>query len=225
MALSTILDMFAKSPIRPIQKHMQKALTCVEHLQQFMDAAMAQDWETAGKEQENITTLERQADALKREMRLNLPKGIFLPVPRSDILALITAQDEVANKAEDIAGLIYGRRMTIPDQLSDLFKEYMHRAVDATVQANIAINELDELLETGFSGSEVTLVETMIEKLAKIESETDSMQVRLRHGLFQIESTLPPVDVIFLYKVIEWVGSLADTAQQVGNRLEILLAH
>lgn len=225
MALGSVLDMFAKSPIRPIQKHMKKAFTCAEHLQRFIDAAMADDWDTAGREQANISALEREADALKREMRLNLPKGIFLPVPRSDILELITTQDELANKAEDIAGLIYGRKMEIPEQLSELFKSFIARAVDAAKQAKTAINELDELMETGFSGNEVTLVENMIDKLTHIESETDAMQVKLRQGLFQIEAELPPVNVMFLYKVIEWVGALADTAQQVGNRLEILLAN
>ncbi|HBP75141.1 MAG TPA: phosphate transport regulator, partial [Alcanivorax sp.] len=35
---------------------------------------------------------------------------------------------------------------------------------------------------------------------------------------------LPPVDVIFLYKIIEWIGDLADRAQKVGGRLQLLLA-
>ena len=46
----------------------------------------------------------------------------------------------------------------------------------------------------------------------------------MRRNLYQLEKDLPPVDVIFLYKIIEWVGDIADRAERVGNRLEQLLA-
>ena len=39
-----------------------------------------------------------------------------------------------------------------------------------------------------------------------------------------LEKDLNPVDVMFLYQIIEWVGDLADLAERVGARLEILLA-
>jgi hypothetical protein len=32
------------------------------------------------------------------------------------------------------------------------------------------------------------------------------------------------VDVIFLYKIIEWVGEVSDRAERVGSRLQILTA-
>jgi predicted phosphate transport protein (TIGR00153 family) len=50
------------------------------------------------------------------------------------------------------------------------------------------------------------------------------MQIKLRKKLLGIEDTLKPVDVMFLYQIIDWVGDLADLAERVGSRLEILLA-
>jgi len=35
---------------------------------------------------------------------------------------------------------------------------------------------------------------------------------------------MDPVEVMFLYKVIDWVGALADLAQRVGSRFELMLA-
>jgi hypothetical protein len=99
------------------------------------------------------------------------------------------------------------------------------RCLDATHQAERAIEELDELLETGFRGNEVKIVENMIKELDFIERSTDEMQIEVRQALFKLENTLPPVDVIFLYKVIEWIGSLADHAHTVGGQLCLLLAH
>jgi hypothetical protein len=50
------------------------------------------------------------------------------------------------------------------------------------------------------------------------------MQIKLRSELLAIENDLNPVDVMFLYQIIEWIGDLADLAERVGSRLEILLA-
>jgi hypothetical protein len=50
------------------------------------------------------------------------------------------------------------------------------------------------------------------------------MQIALRKDLLALERDLNPVDVMFLYQIIDWVGDLADLAERVGARLEILLA-
>ena len=64
----------------------------------------------------------------------------------------------------------------------------------------------------------------MINQLDEIEDDTDAMQIKLRSDLLAIENDLNPVDVMFLYQIIEWIGDLADLAERVGSRLEILLA-
>ena len=59
--------------------------------------------------------------------------------------------------------------MLIPEALSNLFMPFLHRCLDAAKQACKAINELDELLETGFRGSEVNIVKEMIVTLDEID--------------------------------------------------------
>jgi len=61
-------------------------------------------------------------------------------------------------------------------------------------------------------------------KLDVIEQNTDAIQVKLRSELFKLEDELHPVNVIFLYKVIENTGTIADRAQRVGSRLQLMLA-
>ncbi len=114
--------------------------------------------------------------------------------------------------------------MRIPLPLQGQMLAYVQRSVDASAQALRVVNELNELLETGFGGRETSLVESMVEELEAIENDTDRIQVEVRRELFRLESELPPVDVMFLYQIIEWIGDVADRAQRVGNRLEQLLA-
>jgi predicted phosphate transport protein (TIGR00153 family) len=190
----------------------------------FFAAVTEEDWTNAGKIRKKISKLERDADDLKRQIRLELPGGLFMPVDRADLLELLSQQDKIANRAKDIAGRIFGRKLTIPLVLQEQFLAYVSRSIDAAEKAADAINELDDLLETGFRGREVDLVTNMISQLDEIEDDTDAMQVQLRKDLLAIEKDLNCVDVMFLYQIIDWVGDLADLAERVGARLEILLA-
>ncbi|MEE9342245.1 MAG: TIGR00153 family protein [Gammaproteobacteria bacterium] len=224
MAKSTITSLFGVSPIRPLQTHMASVQVCVNQLIPFFEAVLSGDWKQVTKEQREISRLENEADKLKRELRLHLPKSLFMPVSRPDLLEVLSMQDKIANQAKDIAGIITGRKMQFPEGLDDIIMEFVSRSIDASAQAQTAINELDELVATGFRGNELKVVESMIKVLDKIESETDKMQVKFRKEIFKREKDLPPVDVMFMYKIIEGIGELADRAQRVGSRLELMLA-
>ncbi|MCO4799309.1 MAG: TIGR00153 family protein [Colwelliaceae bacterium] len=224
MARNSILGVFAKSPLKPLEKHIRIVAKCSNQLVPFFAAIAESDWSTAGKVRKKISKYEQDADALKRQLRLELPGGLFMPVDRADLLELLTQQDKIANKAKDIAGRILGRKLIIPESLQEEFKQYVQRNIEAIEKAAEAINELDDLLETGFRGREVEYVAKMIQQLDDIEDDTDSLQIALRKNLLAIEGDLNPVDVMFLYQIIDWVGDLADLAERVGARLEILLA-
>ena len=115
--------------------------------------------------------------------------------------------------------------MKIPKEIAPQFLEFVDRCVDAAKQARKSVRELDELFTAGFRGAEVSLVEGLIEKLDRIETDTDSKQAELRAALYEIEDTLKPVDAVFMYKVIELTGEIADMAERVCRRLELLLSH
>lgn len=190
MPVNTIMGLFAKSPIKPLQRHVVCVNECCSHLVNFFEVSSKGDWEKAAEIRAQISHLEKEADVLKREIRLKLPRGLFMPVDRTDMLELLTQQDKLANLAKDIAGRVYGRQLVIPAPLQENFIAYVKRCLDAANQAQNVINELDELLETGFKGREVTLVAEMIHQLDVIEDDTDAMQIELRQQLMAIEGDL-----------------------------------
>ena len=224
MPLNSLGNLFGKSPFEPIQEHMKQAQACAAALKPFINAALEGDWEKASAAQSVIVDLENEADKLKKQVRLQLPSTLFLPVPRSDLLDLVSMQDRIANCSKDIAGLMLGRQMKIPDSLAASMSEYVDLAIATSAQAMKAIEELDELLETGFRGREVNLVETLIEELDRLEHSADKLQIDIRAALYLIEKDLPPVDVMFLYQTINLIGELSDKSQKVGSRLQIVIA-
>ena len=62
-------------------------------------------------------------------------------------------------------------------------------------------------------------------QLNDAEHESDLQQVKVRRQIFECEGDLDPVNVYFLYKVIDLIGELSDDAQTLGNRMMYLLAN
>ncbi|WP_267256121.1 TIGR00153 family protein [Coxiella endosymbiont of Ornithodoros maritimus] len=205
---TAILDMFGRSPVHQLQQHMEKVHTCVKLLFPFFDALVLRDWERAIELQGTITELENEADELKRNFQRHLPKSLFLPVPRSDLITLLARQDKIANTAKDIAGITLGRKIEIPASLIDKFKHFLTHSIKASTQARNAINELDALLVSRFRGKEAAYVHKLIQQVNQIEYQADQLQIELRQSLFQIEKTLLTVNAIFSYKIIEQIGYL-----------------
>lgn len=220
-----LVNIFGTSPVFPLEKHIGIAYNCAKELRRFFAAVVADDWDEVALSRAAIEKYEHDADDLKKEIRLNLPKSLFMPVPREDLLELLLVQDKIANRTKDVSGIVTGRKMQIPAQIAERFLEFVDRNIDAAKQARKSVRELDELFTAGFRGAEVVLVEDMIEELDRIETETDDMQAELRAAVFEIESSLNPVDAVFLYQVIELTGEIADMAERVGRRLELLLSH
>jgi len=221
---NSISNIFGVSPIKPLQNHMAEVINCVSKLEDFLNTAFDDDWDKAATVFDAISANEQSADDLKKQFRMHMPKSLFMPVSRGDLLSILTQQDHIANLTKDICGIILGRQMAIPKALRSDFIGFADSSVETCKKAHGAINELDELLETGFAGSEVKFVQKLIRELAAQEQKVDKKELKLRKKLFNLEAELPPVNVMFMYNIIDQVGALADTAEQIGNQVELLLA-
>ena len=218
-----ISSLFGKSPISPLQQHMKKVHSCIKEFGVFAKATNAENWEKAQAAQISIVQKEHKADKLKKKLRMNLPSTFMMPFSRRDLLDVLLIQDSIANITKDLAGLMMTRRMVFPKEFAEDFINLTGLCIKTSAAALVAINELDELLETAFSSRERKIVDQMIKKINELEHDTDIAQNEIREKLFPLESSLPPVDVMFYYRAIEWLGETADAAQKVGSRFEVML--
>ena len=62
------------------------------------------------------------------------------------------------------------------------------------------------------------------DKEVEVRVKNDKLQIAVRAKLFKLESKLSPIDVMFLYRIIDGIGELADRAQKVGSRMQLLIA-
>jgi predicted phosphate transport protein (TIGR00153 family) len=207
-----------------MQAHMRIVNECISHVPALFEALIAEDQAEVVKVKELIFAKEQEADGLENELRARLPKSLFMPVDRRDLLELLDMQDYMADTAQDIAGLMIERDMTVPDGMADPLRELVQRCVDACDLATKIIEEMDELVEAGFSGREAASVLDMVDQLSVIEDETDVLGVKLTQILFAREDEMKPVSVMFWYQMIQWIGDMADFAEKVGDRMRLLIA-
>ncbi|MCH8277725.1 MAG: TIGR00153 family protein, partial [Proteobacteria bacterium] len=156
-----LANIFGSSPVKPLEKHIDISYRCARELRGFFAAAVKGNWSKARKVRAEIERLEHEADDLKKKIRLHLPKSLFMPVPREDLLELLLVQDKIANRTKDVSGLVVGRELQIPAEISEQFLDFVDRNVDAAKQARKSVRELHELFTAGFRGAEVGLVAGM----------------------------------------------------------------
>lgn len=217
-------SLFGRSPFKPMQEHIGIVLECASEVPSLLEALCDGDREGVAASKERIFELEGKADDIKNQLRAHLPKSLLLPVDRRDLLEVLDLQDSIADSAQDIAGLLMERPMEVPPELKEPLLALTRRCVDACDQSAKIINELDELVATGFRGRESNRVSKMVDELNSIETDTDNMGMELTHLLFALEDQMKPVSVFFWYQLIQWIGDLADYAEKVGNRLRLLMA-
>jgi predicted phosphate transport protein (TIGR00153 family) len=205
-----------------IQEHMQLVLQIVEDLALFLAAAQDGDWEKAEAIQTQIDKKEGEADKVKQQLRRQMSVRLLMPIPRSDLLELVASQDKIANRAEDIAGLMLGRKMSFPNKLDKQVDNFATLAVQSTRAALDAINNTHSLFRSGFASQEAREVEKNIAEIERLERRSDKAQTKLRARLYKLEKDLEPVDVMFLYQVMVWLGNISDRAETVSHKLLLI---
>ena len=116
--MSVIANLFGRSPIRPMQTHMQVASECARAILPVLDAMARGDMDGLDRGRAAVDELEHRADELKHEIRLHLPRRLFMAVERRDMLEILDYQDSVADVSQDVAELAALRRMTTPEVLT-----------------------------------------------------------------------------------------------------------
>ena len=92
--------LFRESPFVSVQRHMEFGRDAVGQLSSLLKASYIADWVLVEDIYDAISKIENHADELKREIRISLPRGLFLPVYRTDLLELIQLQDQKLSSQE-----------------------------------------------------------------------------------------------------------------------------
>ena len=216
--------LFGKSPFKPMKKHMSIARDCAILMPDAMTAFFNHDNDALKDIKHDIFKMEGDADKILEELQSRLPKSMFLPVDRRDLLDVLEMQESIADRTQDIIGLMLDLPMDVPEELHKPIMRLVNRVTDAVNGGYDIIKTFDDLVETGFKGPHVEKVQNLIHEVVSIETEADTIGIDITHTLFTHAKDMDPVSIVFLHRLIGWVDDLADYAEKLAIRARLLLA-
>lgn len=222
--MATIERIFGKSPFGPLQEHMVVVKECVDHIIPFFEAVIKNDKSSVKAITDKIFDLEEKADEIKNNLRDHLPRSLFMPVDRHNILEILDHQDSIADTAQDISILFTLRPITIPEKVIDDLRFFIDSSVKVCYMAAEISERFDKLLDASFLGAEAEDVLGMIKELNNLERINDKAGLQLARKIFSTEKELSPVEMFLWFKLNSLIGDLADFAQKMANRMRLILA-
>lgn len=214
----TILKLFGHSPFTPLQAHIDLVAACVHKLPELFKALKEGDLAKIEEISQQISKFEHKADLTKNDIRNHLPKSVYLPIDRTQLLEIVTLQDSIADKSEDIGVLLTLKPLIILEEFSHTFDKFLEANIEAFDQARLIIMELHDLIESSFGGKEAEKVRDMVDRVARQEHEVDLIQKDLLKKMIQAEDKMS-YTTFFLWQKV--TGALAD----ISNLSERLAWH
>lgn len=219
----TILNLFGRSPFAPLKSHMEKVSSCVHKIPELFDALHQQNYLLAHEIASRISELEHQADLTKNNIRNHLPKSLFLPIDRQQLLEILTIQDSIADRAEDIAVLSTLKQIELPQTIEADFRAFLNKNIESFQVVRKIIHELHDLLESSFGGIEAEKVRAMVEEVAYREHEADLLQRKLLRDLIAMEQSISFTTFYLLTRMFESIAGISNLSEKLANRMRMTL--
>lgn len=222
--MRTIFELFARSPFEPLTRHAEQVREVVDQTRPLMEAFLAEDWDRVDEVYGRISRLEHKADEIKQEIRDHLPKSLFLPVDRGDLLRFLKEQDAIADAVEDLAVIMSMRQTRGPEGLKAKMREFLEVVMTALETWFEIASALPGLQEASFTGPEVKRVQDAVKELSTQEWEADKVQAALARAIVRHEDELGPVSLNFWMRISGKLGDTANHAENTADLLRLMLA-
>jgi uncharacterized protein len=221
--LGTILNLFGRSPFAPLQSHMEKVSSCVHLLKELFQALETRDFIAVEGIAQKIGELEHQADITKNDIRNHLPKSLFLPIDRGHLLEILSIQDRIADRAEDVAVLVTLKQLELLPPFRMEFMEFLDKSIGTFDSALLIIKEMHELLESSFGGLEAEKVCGMIEDVAFKEHQVDLVQRKLLKKFLQLEQEMSYATFYLWQKICVAIADISNLSENLALRIRMTL--
>ena len=217
-----ISDVISNSPLALLERHAGVCVDCVERLPLYFAEAQANRWGRASDVREEICRFEGLADELKQDVRSNLPRGLWMSVSRADLLELVRVQDKMANGVKEVSGISLGRQLAFPAAMTSEVADFIDVVVQVSRVVVKIIGSTRELSRSAFGTRQTNVILDFVSQVEADERRSDEMQATLRARLREYEAELSAVDAIFLYQLLAAIGDIADNAEKVAHRAQII---
>lgn len=146
-----------------------------------------------------------------------------MPVDRGHVLRILSQQDSLADTAEDVCVLLTMKPIRIPDELRESFGKYRELAMKAVHLAGSIVDELDELVETGFGGAEAEKIRGLCRDVAYTEHEADVVAHEFVRGIYARDTEMTHGEFHLWMRLTRTLSDLPNTAENLADSIVMVL--
>jgi len=216
-----ISSLFFKNPWTNLQKHADMVKECAHLFREAMICHMGGECREFDLLTDKVAQLESQADAVKRNIRNHLPKGILLPVDKFQFMDYLREQDKVLDEVEEALFWLSFRPQAIPEAVAC---DILH-LVEAVIPTIEKLSDLVDLACKYFrsrSEAQRRHMKRIVRDIRQAEREADLVERDLKYKIF---SSIQDAMVVFhLVRLAEILGHIADHAQNASDRMRTMIA-
>ena len=221
---SWLLETLPSSPYKTLEAHFKKACRAVRKLDKMVKLYLEGDFTEAASISVEISRLEHEADELKRHLRATLPRKIFMPISKEDLLAILASNERIVDTCQDVAQILDMRETKIPEELHPLMESFLGHIIDSVDSLRVMMNLLDRLLKSTFAKIETREVIALGHKVHEHEYKADSVNKQLSKAIYALEGKESPMALFHMMRFSDVLDSVADHAENAALRLVLVVS-
>lgn len=219
-----ISRIFAKeAPFTHLQLHMEKVVAALAKLLEMFNELNETNTENLEQLAQEVSELEHDADLVKNDIRRSFTNRFLLSFDRSNFLEILSLQDNLADTAEDIAGILIIKEFTpVPEVMKEL-RQYIEKNLETVWDLKDIVFALDQLQEASFGGRFAEEIKQKVDQTAYKEHESDVMRRKIMKKIFSLADRLSTADFYLWMHLIDHICQLSHFAEKEALRIAMML--
>jgi predicted phosphate transport protein (TIGR00153 family) len=218
---SAFMYLFFKSPFENVKKHADKVSECARMFSKAIFCHLDRKCEDFNNLTDEVAKLESEADAIKRNIRGHMPRGILMPVDKFQLFMYLREQDKVVDAVEEALYWLSYRPEVIEEDIGEEIRFLVEKVVPAIEKLSPLVEMANHFFKTRYKQRRME-IKSLIRDIRQQEHEADHLERELIHKIFA--TVKDPMQVFFLIRLVETIGSIADHAQNASDMMRAMIA-
>lgn len=208
------------SPFKGLVEHAAKVKECIRLWKQAISAYIEKKYDVFEELSEQVQRLEHEADLIKGNINAHLPKGIYMPVHKSDFMMCLKEQDSILDYAEDTVIWLSFKKVDMGFIKDDMLEhiQKITETVETLEKVALGIRDFFTLMKKKNREE----MKELIKQVHRLEWESDRIEKRLTKKVF--DSSLDAISVYFIVKTINLTAQIANHAENAGDKIRAMIA-
>lgn len=200
--------------ISRMQRHLAITMGAVEDLERAVKATINNNEKETKEAIERVTSAEKEADKLRREVMSELARGELPPTDREDLMHLMKRVDMVADWCRESTRILNVIPMKdVPDNLKKASVEMMEGVRECAAALRTSVSRMAEKPEEALKAAD---------QVERLEEKVDEMFQKAR-GLLTKETKLKAGVAVMINELFETIESTADACEDACDQVRVII--